>query len=190
MVPLPPLVPRRGNRFTRWLGRVMLGLLGWRFVGEFPNLPKMVVIVAPHSSSWDFIVGVAVMFALGFEARFIGKKELFHGPLGALMRWLGGIPVDRSGPQGQVGQLRETLQQRERVILAITPEGTRRPVTTWKSGFYRIAHATGLPIAPAYFDNATRTIGFFPVFVPTGDAEREIAALRALYSNLKRRDQL
>lgn len=190
MTVLPPLVPRRGNRLTRLVGRVLLRLLRWDFVGEFPNLPKMVLIVAPHSSSWDFIVGVAVMFALGFDAHFIGKKELFRGPLGMLMRWLGGIPVDRSSPHGQVGQLRDTLRQRERVILAITPEGTRKPVAEWRSGFYHIAHAAGLPIAPVFFDNVTRTVGFFPVLMPTGDAEREIATLRARYAHLKRRDQL
>jgi len=187
---LPPLVPRRGNRFTRWLGRVLLRLLRWEFTGEFPDLPKMVLIVAPHSSNWDFLVGVAVMFALGFDAHFIGKKELFRGPVGVLMRWLGGIPVDRSSPQGQVGQLRDTLRQRERILLAITPEGTRKPVTEWKRGFYHIAHAAGIPIGPVYFDNVTRQVGFFPVMTPTGDADRDIAALRARYAGLPRRDQL
>jgi 1-acyl-sn-glycerol-3-phosphate acyltransferase len=187
---LPPLVPRRGNRVTRWLGRAALQLMGWEFVGEFPNLPKMVLIVAPHSSNWDFVVGVAVMFALGFEAHFIGKRELFRGPLGVMMRWLGGIPVDRRSPQGLVGELQETVSRHDRMILAITPEGTRKPVTEWKSGFYHIALASGLPIAPAYFDNAARRVGFFPVILPTGDAERDIAALRARYAGLLRRDQL
>jgi 1-acyl-sn-glycerol-3-phosphate acyltransferase len=187
---LPPLVPRRGNRFSRWLGRVLLRLLRWRFVGEFPNLPKMVLIVAPHSSNRDFFVGVAVMFALGFEARFIAKRELFRGPVGAVMRWLGGIPVDRRSPHGLVAQLKDTLDRHERIILAITPEGTRKPVREWKTGFYHIAHAAALPIAPAYFDNVSRTVGFFPVVTPTGDAEREIAALRGRYAGLPRRDQL
>lgn len=187
---LPPLVPRRGNRCTRWLGRVLLRVLRWEFTGEFPNLPKMVLIVAPHSSNWDFPVGVAVMFALGFDAHFIGKQELFRGPVGVVMRWLGGIPVDRRSPEGFVEQLVETLGRHDRLILAITPEGTRRPVTEWKTGFYRIAHAAGIPIAPAYFDNATRRVGFFPAMTPTGDADRDIAALRARYAPLPRRDQL
>jgi 1-acyl-sn-glycerol-3-phosphate acyltransferase len=163
--------------------------MGWEFVDEFPNLPKMVLIVAPHSSNWDFVVGVAVMFALGFEAHFVGKRELFRGPLGVMMRWLGGIPVDRRSPQGLVGELQETLSRHDRMILAITPEGTRKPVTEWKSGFYHIALAAGLPIAPAYFDNTARRVGFFPVMLPTGDAERDIAALRARYAGLLRRDQ-
>ena len=187
---LPPLVPRRGNRFTRWLGRALLRLLRWEFTGEFPNLPKMVIIVAPHSSNWDFLVGVGVMFALGFHAHFIGKKELFHGPVGSLMGWLGGIPVDRGSPQGFVDQMQETLSRHDRVILVVTPEGTRKPVTEWKTGFYRIAHAAGIPIAPVYFDNVTRRVGFFPVMTPTGDADREITALRARYAGLLRRDQL
>lgn len=187
---LPPLVPRRGNRFTRWLGRSVLRLLGWELVGEFPNHAKMVMIVAPHSSNWDFIVGVAAMFALGFEARWMGKKELFWWPLGVFMRWLGGIPVDRSSPQGLVGQMNAILQRYDRIVLGVTPEGTRRRVTEWKSGFYHIAYGAGLPIAPVYFDNATRQIGFFPALVPSGDAEREIAALRERYAGLRRRDEL
>ena len=187
---LPPLVPRRGNRLTRWLGRALLRLLGWKFVGAFPNLPKMVLIVAPHSSSRDFLIGVAVMFMLCFEAHWMGKAELFRWPLRGLMRWLGGIAVDRSSPQGLVAQLAETLKRHERFILAITPEGTRRRVADWKRGFYHIAYETGLPIAPAYFDNATRSVGFFPVLIPSGDADREIGALRALYAGLRRRDEL
>lgn len=188
--PLPPLVPRRGNRATRWLGRVLLRLLRWRFVGEFPNRSRMVLIVAPHSSNWDFIVGVAVMFALGFEARWVGKKELFRWPLGVLMRWLGGIPVDRSSPQGLVGQLRDTLGRQDRFIIGITPEGTRKRVAEWKTGFYHIARDMDLPIAPAYFDNVAREVGFFPVMIPGDDASREIAAIRALYRGLRRRDEL
>lgn len=187
---LPALVPRRGNRATRWLGRTMLRLLRWRFVGEFPNLPRMVLIVAPHSSNWDFLVGVAVMFALGFEAHWIGKKELFWWPLGALMRWLGGIPVDRSSPQGLVAQLRDTLGRRDRFIIGVTPEGTRKRVTDWKTGFYHIAREMELPIAPAYFDNVAREAGFFPVVVPGGDSDREITAIRSRYAGLRRRDEL
>ncbi len=190
MIELPPLVPTRGNRLTRWLGRIGLRLLGWDVVGQFPNLPKMVMIVAPHSSNWDFLVGVAAMFALGFEGHWIGKKQLFRWPLGPVMRWLGGIPVDRDNPQGVVAQLNETLRRHERFVLGVTPEGTRRPVTEWKSGFYRIAHGTGLPIAPCYFDNATRQVGFFPALIPSGDADRDIAALRARYAGFKRRDEL
>ena len=190
VTPLPPLVPRRGNRLTRWIGRVLLRLLHWRFVGEFPNLSKMVLIVAPHSSNRDFFVGVAVMFALGFEAHFIGKRELFWWPMGAVMRWLGGIPVDRRSPQGLVAQLQDTLQRHERFMLVLTPEGTRRRVQEWKSGFYHIAYEAGLPIAPAYFDNVRREVGFFPVVTPTGDATREIAALRARYAGLRRRDEI
>lgn len=190
MTELPPLVARRGNRLTRWFGRVLLRLLRWRFVGEFPNLAKMVLIVAPHSSNRDFFVGVAVMFALGFEAHFVAKRELFWWPLGSIMRWLGGIPVDRSSPQGLVAQLHETLRRHDRFILALTPEGTRRRVAEWKTGFYRIAYEAGLPIAPAYFDNIGREVGFFPVVRPSGDASGEIAALRARYANLRRRDEL
>jgi 1-acyl-sn-glycerol-3-phosphate acyltransferase len=100
---VPPNLPRRGNALTRVLGRALLAATGWRVVGEFPDQPKLVAIVAPHTSNWDFIVGIAAVFALDLSVRFLGKHTLFNPWLGWLMRWLGGVPVVRDTPQGAVG---------------------------------------------------------------------------------------
>jgi 1-acyl-sn-glycerol-3-phosphate acyltransferase len=191
VIPEPgPRVPRRGGPMRAAIGRAMLRVTGWRIAPEIPDLPKFVAIAAPHSSNWDFIVGIAFVFALRLDARFIGKAELFRGPLGPLMRWLGGIPVDRNRPSGFVEETVAVFDAREQLIVALAPEGTRRPVEKWKTGFYRIALGAGVPIVPGYFDNGRRIVGLGPPFRPTGDLEADLAALRAFYAKIPRRDQV
>jgi len=188
-IPEPgPRVPRRGGALRAALGRTMLRVLGWRIGPGIPDLAKAVIITAPHSSNWDFPIGIAVVFTLRLDVRFIGKMELFRGPFGPLMRWLGGLPVNRQHPVGLVEQTVAMFQEREALLLAVAPEGTRKPVARWKSGFHRIALAAGVPIVPGYFDNRRREVGFGAPFYPTGDAEADIAALRAFYAPIPRRD--
>lgn len=188
-IPEPgPRVPRRGGALRAVVGRMMLRLLRWRIGPGLPDLAKAVIITAPHSSNWDFPVGIAVVFALRLDVRFVGKVELFRGPLGPLMRWLGGLPVNRKHPVGLIEQTVAMFQEREALLLAVAPEGTRKPVARWKSGFHRIALAAGVPIVPGYFDNRRREVGFGAPFYPTGDAEADIAALRAFYAPIPRRD--
>lgn len=189
-IPEPgPHVPRRGGSIRAAIGRAMLRVLGWQAGGAIPDLPKCVIIAAPHSSNRDFYVGIALVFAMRLDVRFIGKVELFRGPLGPVMRWLGGLPVDRSRPGGIVEQTVAMFAERESLLLAVAPEGTRKPVDKWKSGFYRIALGAGVPIVPGYFDNGKRQVGFGPPFQPTGDMARDIAALRAFFAPFPRRDQ-
>ena len=168
----------------------MLRLLGWRLEAGLPDLPKFVVIAAPHSSNWDFLVGIGAAFTLRLDFRFVGKAELFRGPLGVVMRALGGMPVDRHRPEGVVAQLAGLFARHEQLVLAMAPEGTRRPVQRWKSGFYRVAVEAGVPIVPAYFDNGRRRIGFGPALFPSGDAEAEIAGLRGFYARFARRGEV
>ncbi|TWG89522.1 1-acyl-sn-glycerol-3-phosphate acyltransferase [Luteimonas sp. J16] len=180
--PLPASAPRvPPNRFTRWLGRTVLRLGGWRLVGEFPDLPKMVIIAAPHSSNWDGIWGFAAKLALGLEIRVLGKAQLFRWPLGPLMRRLGVIPIDRSAPQGTVGQAAALIRASDRIWYALAPEGTRRRVERWKTGFWKIAHEAGVPILPAYFHYPERVIGLGPLFRTGDDMEADLAALREWY---------
>lgn len=188
-IPEPgPRVPRRGGALRAALGRTMLRALGWRIGPGLPDLGKAVITAAPHSSNWDFFVGIALVFALRLDVRFIAKMELFRGPLGPLMRWLGGLPVNRKRPVGVVEQTVAMFADRETLLLAVAPEGTRKPVDRWKSGFHRIAVAAGVPIVPGYFDNRRKVVGFGAPFHPTGDAEADIAALRAFYAPIPRRD--
>jgi 1-acyl-sn-glycerol-3-phosphate acyltransferase len=145
-------IPLRGNAVTRALGHAALRLLGWRVEGEVPNLPKFVVAVAPHTSNWDFVVGVAAMFALDLRIAFLGKHTLFRWPFGRLMRWMGGIPVDRASPHGVVNQSIDAFMRVERRILAIAPVGTRRLVAHFMSGFLLFARGANVPVVLASLD--------------------------------------
>jgi 1-acyl-sn-glycerol-3-phosphate acyltransferase len=182
---LPECLPSRGNAFSRVVGRTLLDAMGWRIEGEFPPQPKLVVIVAPHTSNWDFIVGILAVFAIGIRARFIAKHQLFKPPLGWLMRWFGGIPVNREAPQGMVPQAAAAIDRAQSVFLAITPAGTRSSSKPWKSGFYRIAVAARVPIMPIAFDGEHKTIRLFPAFAPGGDYEADLPKLRAYFEGVR-----
>jgi len=169
------------SAFTRWVARSVLRATGWKVVGTLPNVPKAVMIVAPHSSNWDGFLGFAAKIALGFEVRVLGKAQLFWWPLGPLLKKLGAIPLDRSSPQGTIGQAVRLIRRSERMWYAITPEGTRKRVEHWKSGFWKIARDAGVPIIPAYFDYPSKTIGVGELFWPTPDLEADMAAIRAWY---------
>lgn len=177
-------LPRRGNRFSRWLGRSILHLFGWRIEGEFPNRGKFLAIVAPHTSNWDFVIGIAAVLALGIEAHWLGKHTLFCGPVGPLMRRLGGIAVDRRSPQGYIDQLAGIFERRERFILGITPEGTRRRVERWKTGFYHIAKAAGVPLVPCYLDFKRRVAGIGPAWEPDADLTAEMQRLEGFFRDI------
>jgi 1-acyl-sn-glycerol-3-phosphate acyltransferase len=178
---LGPNVPRSHGRLAAAFGRLMLGLSGWRISGTFPDVPKAVLIVAPHTSNWDFPIGVYVKLALRLGGRFVGKHTLFRGPFGLILRWLGGIPVDRSAATGFVGAAAAELRLAEKMVLVLAPEGTRRRAP-WKSGFWRIAREAGVPVLPCAFDYRSREVVFLPLFETTVDYERDLAALRSLYS--------
>lgn len=185
---LSPSLPRRGNVLCKALARGLLALLGWRVDGEFPDQPKLVAIVAPHTSNWDFIIGILVVFALGLRVRFLGKHTLFNPWLGWLMRWFGGMPVIRDTPQGAVADAAAMIAREERIILGIAPEGTRRRSTPWRSGFYNIALAAKVPILPAAFDYGRRSLRLFPLFEPTGNYGADLARLQALYEGVRGRN--
>lgn len=182
ILPLPPRVPRvPHNRFARWIGRTVLRLGGWRMVGEFPDIAKLVLIGAPHSSNWDGVWGFAAKLALGLDIKILGKHQLFWGPLAPLMRWLGIIAVNREAARGVVEQLAERIRDADRFWLGIAPEGTRKPVEHWKTGFWKIAHRADVPVLPAYFHYPDRIIGIGPVFTLGADMEADVARIRAWY---------
>ena len=177
-------VPRRGNCFSRWLGRTLLSLAGWRLDGDPPDAPKFVVLAAPHTSNWDFVIGMAALFALGLRLSWLGKQTLFRRPFGPVMRWLGGLPIDRRSSHGIVAETVRAFEARERFIVAVAPEGTRSKVDRWKTGFYHIACQTGVPIAMGFLDYRRRVVGFGPILVPGGDLERDLAAIRKFYATI------
>jgi 1-acyl-sn-glycerol-3-phosphate acyltransferase len=180
--PLPPNAPRtNGNAITRGFGRTVLRLGGWRMVGEWPDVPKMVVIVAPHSSGWDAVWGMAAKVALGVHMVFMGKKELFRGPVGWILRTLGGFPVDRQAPAGIIDQVATRMEQSERMWLALAPEGTRQAVDRWKSGFWKIAKRTEVPVFCVWFHYPDKVIGLGPMAPLTDDLDADLVRIRALF---------
>ena len=187
---VPPQVPRVPyNRLTRWFGRTLLRLGGWRVVGTIPDLPRVVLIAAPHSSNWDGLWGFAAKLALGIRITVLGKHQLFWWPLSVLLRRLGVIPVDRAAPQGTVGQAAQMIVRSEQLWFALTPEGTRRRVERWKTGFWKIADATRVPILPAYFHYPDKVIGIGEPFHTTGDDQADIARIREWYGQWQGRNR-
>ncbi|MCC7633132.1 lysophospholipid acyltransferase family protein [Stenotrophomonas rhizophila] len=179
---IPPNMPQvKPNRFIRWLARCTLRLGGWRVVGTFPDVPKLVFIIAPHSSNWDGFWGMAAKIALGMQVKVLGKASLFWWPLAPLLRKLGVIPLDRSSPQGTVEQAVSLIRGSERMWYALTPEGTRKAVTHWKAGFLKIARMADVPVLAAYFHYPEKVIGIGPLFYSSGDDVADMAAIRAYY---------
>jgi 1-acyl-sn-glycerol-3-phosphate acyltransferase len=161
-----------------------MGVAGWTFRGNIPNVAKAVIIVAPHTSNWDFVIGAAAMLALDLDLRFLGKHTLFDGPLAPMMRALGGIPVDRSQPgSGVVDRMIEFFSAEEQLILALAPEGTRGKVTRWRTGFHSIAAGAAVPIVPVALDYGRRTIFLGPPTDAGEDLEADLAGLRAFFAN-------
>lgn len=166
---------------ARALARVVLRLAGWRIAGALPAERRYLIVVAPHTSNWDFPLAVAARTALGLRASWLGKHTLFRGPLGPVMRWLGGDPVDRDAPGGTVDTAIAHFAARESYVLAIAPEGTRTRVATWRTGFQRIAAGASVPIVPVSLDYGTRTVGLGPALRTSDDAAADIARVRAFY---------
>ena len=183
VLPLPPSAPRvRPNAFARWIGRSLLRLGGWRMEGEFPDLPRLVLIGAPHSSNWDGVWGLGAKLALGLDIRILGKDSLFRVPLlGYVLQRMGVIPVDRAAAHGVVQQSVALIRGNERFWYGLAPEGTRKRVERWKTGFWKIAKAADVPVLPAYFHYGRRVVGIGPVFHLGDDMHADIARIQAWY---------
>jgi len=148
------------------------------------NLPRLVIIVAPHTSNWDFFVAISVQLALGLDVCWLGKHTLFLGPWAPLLRWLGGIPVKRAAPQGLLEGLVRRLNDRERFLLALAPEGTRRRIERWKSGFHVIARKTGAAIVPVALDFGPREVRFGPPLAASADYAADLRQLHDFYAGV------
>ena len=182
---LPPQMPKLPDSWLRRTCRALLRTAGWSLVGEFPDTSKLVLIAAPHSSWWDGIWGLLIKSAIGADVRFMGKQELFRGPLGGLLRRLGGMPIDRGAAKGVVEQLTDQFRQHDQLWLGIAPEGTRKRVNRWRSGFWHIAHAAGVPIFPVAFHYPDKTIHLGPLFDTSVDMDADLARVRGWYAPFK-----
>ena len=184
----PNQIPQsfRANRpnFVQWLGRSLLSVLGWKVLGEIGEEhtnKNLVVIVAPHTSNWDGILGVAAIAGLDARISFIGKDAAFKYGLGAFLKYMGGIPIDRSNPRGVINDAIEKIKKMNGTLLGMAPEGTRSKVEAWKTGFLRIAEGIDAKIIPASIDFATKEILLGKVFVPSGDNKKDINDLQDYY---------
>lgn len=180
---LPPSVPRSPDR--PWLRAVARGLLrlgGWRMEGAFPDLPKVVLIGAPHSSNWDGFWGFVAKVALGLDIRIIAKQQLFWWPLGVLLTKLGVIPVNRGAAGNLVDEIVKRFDREEKLWIGIAPEGTRKRVERWKAGFWKIAKGANLVVVPAYFHYPGKVIGIGEPFVLGDDMHADLARIRAWYA--------
>jgi 1-acyl-sn-glycerol-3-phosphate acyltransferase len=172
-------VPRTGSRFTYWLGCQFLKLNGWRYQGKFPDCAKMIVAVAPHTSNWDFFVGLAVKFSLMLKIQFLGKHTIFVPVIGKLLRHWGGIPVQRSKAHGVVAQLTDVFAQKDELILCLSPEGTRRRIEQWKTGFVQIARSARVPVLLIGLDYKKKAVVIGPLVSVDDDIDD---AMREIYS--------
>lgn len=171
--------PMRGNWFSRGLGRLGLRICGgWRVVGQMPDIKKAIVPAAPHTSNWDFFIGMFAMLALGLKVSFLGKHQIFIFPVRGLLTWLGGIPVNRSSANGVVGDITQTLIERDSLILALSPEGTRKKVEEWRTGFLYMARDAKVPVVPVAFDFSKREIRIGQPIEVTEDITAGLAAVK------------
>lgn len=167
-----------------YLARFFMRLSGWRVVGQLPDIPKFVLIGAPHTSNRDFILFLGVMFTLRANVHFMGKAELFRSPIGWFFYYCGGVPVDRKKSTGLVDQMVKVSNESKNFILTIAPEGTRHQVVEWKRGFYHIAKEAGIPIVFATVDGRHKQVRIGQVFHLTGDIEADMKSIQEYFAGV------
>ena len=165
----------------RGLSLVGLKLLGWTAKGEPLEHQRCVLIGAPHTSNWDFLLMLMIVLKLRLRIFWMGKHTLFPFPFGWLMRWLGGIPIDRKASHNVVSETVRQYRENDELIVLIPPEGTRAKVDRWKTGFYHIAKNAKVPILLGYVDGENKVAGFADFFTPTGDLEQDMLKIRQFY---------
>lgn len=172
------------NSAMHWLSVRLLRGLGWRIAGSPPDIPKYVLIAAPHTSNWDFPYTLMVCFALRLQVYWMGKASLFPPLLGGIMRWLGGIPVNRRQRNNLVDSTIDAFKNHQQLIVIVPPEGTRARVSHWKTGFYHIALGAQVPIALGYLDFSKKEASIARLFHPSGDIDADMKEIKAFYSGI------
>lgn len=181
-ITIPEQIARTNSRLSKWFASSILNFFAWRIVGELPNEKKFILAVAPHTSNWDFIVGVLVKLSLQLKLNFLGKDAIFFWPFSVWLKSIGGIPIDRSCSNGVVGQMVNEFNQAEQLILALAPEGTRSKVNKWKSGFLHIAHQAHIPVVPVQIDYLNKQVIFFKSRQISHNIEQELNDFKLLFN--------
>jgi 1-acyl-sn-glycerol-3-phosphate acyltransferase len=169
----------------RALGRLTLWIARFRIEGAIPERAKLVVIVAPHTSNWDFVIGLAARYVVHVRIAWLGKHTLFVWPIGVLFRHWGGIPVDRRSSHDVVAQAVARFADREQLVLAIAPEGTRKAVSRWKTGFWHIAKGAGVPIVPVALDWGRRVVRIGDAVQPGESVDDDVEQLRRFFDGVR-----
>lgn len=178
---VPTEIPQTNYRLVSRFANKLLTLFGWKIIGDFPCERKIILAVAPHTSNWDFIVSVLVMLALNLKVTFMGKKSIFVWPLKWFLVKIGGVPVDRKHPQGVVGQMVEIFNHSERMILGLSPEGTRSKTKQWKTGFVIIAQQAKVPIVPISLDFKKKEVEIREPHFVKGNIEQALTEVKAQF---------
>jgi 1-acyl-sn-glycerol-3-phosphate acyltransferase len=166
--------------------KYLLKLLGWRIDQGIANdINKCVIVMGPHTSNWDFIIGRLAFFSFGIKPKILIKNDLFYPPMGWLLKAMGGIPVDRKKKNNMTDKAVQLFENSDKMFMLFTPEGTRKYNPNWKKGFYYIAQKAGVPILICYMDYEKKTGGFHSVFEPTGNVEKDIQEIKSILSQFK-----
>ncbi len=177
-----PSLPRC-NALARWIGKLMCRLTGWRLVGDLPAVSKAVLIAAPHTSNWDIVFALMTGWSRGVSFHWLVKADHTDGPIGWLVRGLNGVGVDRTAPQGLVGQAVERFAEADKLLLMVPAAGTRSYRPYWKSGFYWMAKQAGVPISLGYLDYPSKRASLGPLLWPCDDLHADMDEIRAFYKD-------
>ncbi len=172
------------KQVLQFVSRVVLKLSGWKVEGELPDVPKFVLIAAPHTSNWDMPMMLLFAFYYRVKVYWMGKKTIFKKPFGTVCRWMGGIPIDRAKSNNVVENSVQQFEKKEKLVMVIPPTGTRKKVQKWKTGFYYIALQAKVPIALGFLDYKKKSGGFGPLFYPTGDIEADMGEIMSFYRGI------
>ena len=173
-------------KIVQWFGRTLQKVSGWKVEGEIPNLKKFILVGAPHTSNWDFVHALILIWAVDLKLNVLAKHTLFEIPfLKNILSGIGGIPVDRKNPQLVVDEVSKLIEKDGGVIIGLTPEGTRKRVEKWKSGFLRIAQQTDCKIVLIGIDFDKKICSFSGFFEPTGDNDQDIKIIKNFYKDFK-----
>lgn len=170
------------RRLIQAISQAIFHLFGWRVEGQLPDIPKYVIIAVPHTTNWDFIMLLLFIGIKNIRPRWVGKDTIFRGPAGPLMRWLGGVPINRQIRTNMVNQSIDAFNAHDEFIMILTPEGTRSQTEYWRSGFYYIALGAGIPVVPVFDDYPDKVLGIGDAMTLSGDIEADTALFREFYA--------
>ncbi len=178
----------RSNRskISQWIGRTVLKSMGWKVAGSIPNEKRILIVAAPHTSNWDFVIGMGALLGLNAKIRWIGKHTLFKPGISWFFRWLGGIPVNRKNPASFIEDISNMIKKDRGLMIGVAPEGTRKKINRWKTGFLRIAKTTQSKILFISIDAPSKTIKIAStLFTPTEDKENDLEFVKSYFRNFK-----